>query len=139
MPCYHSNCCVFYFIMPFDKEGKFRSPTEWEESWSRLMDIWIGLVQAREYDRITSYILKRSGEGKKSVAGDVLTGAKQLAMNVRRGVATAGGVAVGLAATGVLPEIVGLISPTVAIVSVAAFGLNFGIDKLMDMELEGNK
>ena len=125
--------------MPFDKEGKFRSPTEWEESWSRLMDIWIGLVQAREYDRITSYILKRSGEGKKSVAGDVLTGAKQLAMNVRRGVATAGGVAVGLAATGVLPEIVGLISPTVAIVSVAAFGLNFGIDKLMDMELEGNK
>lgn len=51
--------------MPFDKEGRFRQATKWEESWSGLMDIWIGLAQAREYDRITSYILKRSGEGKK--------------------------------------------------------------------------
>lgn len=121
--------------MPFDKEGRFRQSTRWEESWSGLMEFWIGLTQTKEYDRLTSYILKRSGNGKKSVAGDVLTEAKQLAMNVRRGSAVAGGVVVGLAAAGALPEAVELISSTVAIVS-AALGLNFGIDRLIDRGLK---
>ena len=42
----------------------------------------------------------------------------------------------GLAAAGALPEVVGLVSPTVAIVSAAILGLNLGIDRLMDKELK---
>ena len=62
-----------------------------------------------------------------------------LTMNFRRGAAMAGGITIGLAATGALPEVAGLVSPTVAIVSVAALGLNLGIDRLMDKELKDRK
>lgn len=110
-----------------------------EERWEWVVNAWINLAQSGEYDRIVRYMLKRVGEGKRSIVSDTLSGAKQLAMNIRRGSAVTGGVVAGLAASEVLPEVVQFISPTVAIISVAALGLNFGIDRLMDKELEENK
>jgi len=112
------------------EQSPFRAPTPMEEKLLLLREIWIGAVQLHEYDRIIRYIGKSGFEGRKMVF------VKTWAMNVRRMSAAAAGVAVGLAAKGVSPDLVQILAPTVVTTSLLALGINAGIDRLIEGELK---